>query len=98
VRVEYLPVVGSTYNEVVSLIVHNIMNRGMIFFFFTELIVAQYGLHPLELGFLMISKFLHAVVSQGLVGHVAQPHQQVFGPDKGRGESTGHELGVMADK
>ena len=95
-RVEYLPVVGAAYDKVVGLIVQNIINRGKVSLI--DKTVAENGLHPLELGYLMISKFLHAVVSQALVGHVVQPHQQVFGPDKGRGESTGRELGVMAEK
>ena len=95
-RVEYLPVVGAAYNKVVCLIVLKIINRGMVSLI--DQAVAENGLHPLELGYLMIPKFLHAILSQALVGHVAHPHQQVLGPDEGRGESIRGELGVMAEK
>jgi hypothetical protein len=96
VRIEYLPVVGAAYNKVVGLIVLKIINRGMVSLI--DQAVAENGLHPLKLGYLMIPKFLHAILSQALVGHVAHPHQQVLGPDEGRGESTRGELGVMAEK
>ena len=60
--------------------------------------VAEDGLHPLELGYLIIPEFLNAILSQPLIGHVAHPHQQVLRPNEGRSESTGGELGVKAEK
>ena len=62
-----------------------------------NLTVAEDGLHPLELGYLIISEFLNTIVSQPLKGHVAHPHQQVLGPNKGRSESIGGEIGVKAE-
>ncbi len=93
---KYLPVVCSTYNKVVGLIVLNIINRSVVSLF--NQTVAEDGLHPLELGYLIIPKFLNALVSQPLIGHVAHPHQQVLGPYEGRSESIRGELGVMAEK
>jgi hypothetical protein len=45
--------------------------------------VAEDGLHPLELGYLIIPEFLNAILSQPLIGYVAHPHQQVLGPNEG---------------